>query len=64
MGVPLPSILMTADPSVANVVKAMRHGAAEFMFKPFTEASLLAKVRSTIASRPAWSAEPSAPCCC
>jgi len=48
MGVALPTIMITGDDSVENIVLAMRRGAIDFIFKPFTSATLLATVRSAL----------------
>jgi FixJ family two-component response regulator len=51
MGVALPTIMITGDDSVENIVLAMRRGAIDFIFKPFTSATLLATVRSALGRR-------------
>jgi two-component system C4-dicarboxylate transport response regulator DctD len=48
----LPVIVITGQGDVPMAVEAMRSGAFDFLLKPFSSASIVARVRSAIASRP------------
>jgi len=54
-------ILTSAYPSVADAVRAIKHGAADFLTKPFTTADLLASLGRTFAVHPAAAAPAAAP---
>src|SRR5262245_61822669 len=47
----LPVIMMTAVRTVVTAVAAMKLGAADYITKPFVDASLLAAIRSAIEER-------------
>ncbi len=60
LDIALPTIMVTGDSSLENVVMAMRRGAIDFIFKPFSAATLLAAVGSALeqtSRRPADDAE-------
>jgi sigma-B regulation protein RsbU (phosphoserine phosphatase) len=54
----LPVVVMTAWASIGLAVEAMRRGAADFVAKPWDNASLVACVRNCIGKRPGGAAEP------
>ncbi|MBU6375832.1 MAG: sigma-54 dependent transcriptional regulator [Bdellovibrionales bacterium] len=54
----LPVILMTAFGTMDSAVSALRHGAADFISKPFDQEELLAAIRKAVASSREQAREP------